>query len=292
MRTTRACGILLGLVLGALPLPAGAEATSPPSGVKIQGRILDSESRAAIDLVEVVVVGASSPVYTDEKGRFVFESIAPGTYTLSATRLGFAPLRRQLVVVAGQAQSLDLQLVRNAVPLEQVTVTPGTFSFMGQGTSTHQTMSREDIKAVPMIGEDIFRAVNRLPGLVSNDYSAHFGIRGGLHGETLILLDGLQLYEPYHLKDFNEGAISIIDANTIDGVQLMTGGFPARYGNKRSGVFNIKSRVPEQDKTQFDVGVSLLNSHAMAMGSYGKGKGSWLAFGRVGYLGPMFAFID
>ncbi|HXJ70571.1 MAG TPA: carboxypeptidase-like regulatory domain-containing protein, partial [Verrucomicrobiae bacterium] len=92
MRTTRACGILLGLVLGVLPLPAAAQATNPPSGVKILGRILDSESRAPIDLVEVVVVGGSSPVYTDEKGRFVFESIAPGTYTLSATRLGFAPL--------------------------------------------------------------------------------------------------------------------------------------------------------------------------------------------------------
>src|SRR5580765_5273679 len=292
MRTTRACGILLGLVLGALPLPAGAQATSPPSGVKIQGRILDSESRAAIDLVEVVVVGASSPVYTDEKGRFVFESIAPGTYTLSATRLGFAPLRRQLVVVAGQAQSLDLQLVRNAVPLEQVTVTPGTFSFMGQGTSTHQTMSREDIKAVPMIGEDIFRAVNRLPGLVSNDYSAHFGIRGGLHGETLILLDGLQLYEPYHLKDFNEGAISVIDAETIDGVQLMTGGFPARYGNKRSGVFDVTSRTPEPNRTYFDFGTSMMNTRAMGRGSFAGDKGSWLAFGRYGYMGLILQMID
>jgi len=84
-------------------------------------------------------------------------------------------------------------------------VTPGAFSFMDSGSSSRQTMSREEVESVPQIGKDIFSAVNRLPGLVSGDYSAHFSIRGGRHDETLILLDGLELYEPYHPKDFNEG---------------------------------------------------------------------------------------
>jgi hypothetical protein len=288
----QACGLLLAALCCWFPSRAVAQPASPPSSLTIRGRITDGESHAPIDLAEVVVVGTTRRTYTDDKGRFVLEGVSPGPYTLSVTRMGYAPLRRELVAAEGATASLELQLARTAIPLQEVTVTPGSFSFMGQGVGVRQTMSREDVAAVPQIGGDIFRAVNRLPGLASNDYSAHFGIRGGRHDETLILLDGLELYEPYHLKDFNEGAISIIDANTIDGVQLMTGGFPANYGNKRSGVFNIQSRVPEQDKTQFDVGVSLLNSHAMAMGSYGKGKGSWLAFGRVGYLGPMFTFID
>ncbi|MDA0334398.1 MAG: hypothetical protein O2782_04460 [bacterium] len=36
---------------------------------------------------------------------------------------------------------------------------------------------------------------------------ARFGIRGGRDDETLILIDGLEVCEPYHMKDFNEGAI-------------------------------------------------------------------------------------
>jgi hypothetical protein len=280
------------MLLSVVPLRAGAQATDSPPSVTIRGRVTDSESRAAVDLAEVVLVGASRPTYTDEHGRFLLEGIRPGTYKLSITRLGFAPLRRELIVVAGADQSLELKLTRDAVPLEEITVTPGSFSFMGQGTSTHQTMSRDDIKSVPMLGEDIFRAVNRLPGLSSNDYAAHFGIRGGRHDETLILLDGLELYEPYHLKDFNEGAVSIVDANTIDGVQLMTGGFPARYGNRRSGVFDISSRTPEDKGTLIDVSSSFLNTHAMAMGAFGKGKGSWLTFARSGYMGLVFQFID
>ncbi len=237
-------------------------------------------------------MGTDRRAYTDDEGRFALDGIAPGRYALSVTHMGYAPLRRDLTVAEGPVPVLELTLTRNPVRLEEVTVTPGSFSFMGQGTGTRQTMSREDVEAVPQIGDDIFRAVNRLLGLSSNDYSAHFGIRGGRHDETLILLDGLELFEPYHLKDFNEGAISIIDTRTIDGVQLMTGGFPARYGNRRSGVFDITSRTPDPKRAQVDVGASFLNTHAMAMGPFANGKGSWLAFGRTGYMGLLFRFID
>jgi hypothetical protein len=175
--------------------------------------------------------------------------------------------------------------------LKKITVTPGTFSFMKTPTSTPQTMSREDIESVPQLGEDVFRAVNRLPGLSSGDYAAHFSIRGGRHDETLILFDGLELYEPYHLKDFNEGAISIIDAETIDGVQLMTGGFPAQYGDKRSGVFDIASRTPELDRSRYSLGLSVMNARAMARGPLWGGKGSWLVSGRSGFMDLVFNII-
>jgi hypothetical protein len=240
----------------------------------------------------VLIAGTGLRSFTEDNGKFVIGQVPAGACTLRVSRMGYAPLRRELTLAESGEAVLELELARNPVRLEQVTVTPGSFSFMGQGTGTRQTMSREDVQAVPQIGEDIFRAVNRLPGLASNDYSAHFGIRGGRHDETLILLDGLQLYEPYHLKDFNEGAISIIDAETIDGVQLMTGGFPARYGDKRSGVLDISSRTPEPDRTSFDLGVSMMNTRAMGRGTFSDNKGAWLAFGRVGYMGPVFQFID
>ena len=301
-RFLEACGLVIGTLLAAAPSAAPAEpaaappAASPPApgapSATVRGRITDAQSKEPIGQADLVIVRTRLHAYAEDDGRFVLEHVPAGPCTLSVTHMGYAPLRRELTIVEGAETRLDLQLTRNAVKLEEITVTPGSFSFMGQGTGTRQTMSREDVQAVPQIGEDIFRAVNRLPGLASNDYAAHFGIRGGRHDETLILLDGLQLYEPYHLKDFNEGAISIIDAETIEGVQLMTGGFPARYGDKRSGVFDITSRTPEQDRTYFDMGVSMMNTRAMGRGTFSDHKGSWLAFGRVGYMGPVFTFID
>jgi hypothetical protein len=289
-KSFRTCGILL---LASLSLATSALAQmGGPVRAILRGRVLDSQSREPIGQADVAIIRTGPRALTEDNGRFVLEGVVAGPCTLSVTRMGFAPLRRALNVSEGAVMDVELPLVRTAVPLAEITVTPGSFSFMGQGTGTRQTMSREEVQAVPQIGEDIFRAVNRLPGLVSNDYSAHFGIRGGRHDETLILLDGLQVYEPYHLKDFNEGAISIIDAETIDGVQLMTGGFSAKYGDKRSGVFDITSRTPESDKTRFDLGVSMMNTRAMGQGTFAENKGSWLAFGRIGYMGPVFQFID
>jgi hypothetical protein len=278
----------------AMPSPAVATApaaTARPTA-RLRGRVIDSQSHEPVGQADVNVIRTALHAYTEDDGRFVLDNVPAGTCTLSVTRMGYAPLRRELALEPNLEGRLDLPLTRNALKLEEITVTPGSFSFMGQAAGTRQSMSREEVEAVPQIGDDIFRAVNRLPGLASNDYAAHFGIRGGLHTETLIMLDGLELYEPYHLKDFNEGAISIIDAETIDGVQLMTGGFPARYGNKRSGVFDITSRTPEQNQTYVDFGTSFMNTHAMGRGTFADNQGSWLAFGRVGYMGLVFQFID
>src|SRR6185436_4911422 len=185
-KSFRTCGILL---LASLSLASSALAQmGGPARATIRGRVLDSQSREPVGQAEVVIIRTGPRALTEDDGRFVLEGVAAGPCTLSVTRMGFAPLRRELTVAEGAVLNLDLQLLRTAVPLAEITVTPGSFSFMGQGTGTRQTMSREEVQAVPQIGEDIFRAANRLPGLVSNDNSTHVCIRGGRPHEKLILL--------------------------------------------------------------------------------------------------------
>jgi hypothetical protein len=290
---SRPYSFLLCLLAGFLAGPLAAQVPSPEPAAAIRGRVVDAESRDPVYPAELWLVGASRHTMTDRDGRFAFTGLAPGTYTLRATRLGYEVLTREDVrVESGVELDVELPMTRRDLRLKTITVTPGAYSFIKTNTSAHQTMSREDIESVPQLGEDVFRAVNRLPGLSSGDYAAHFSIRGGRHDETLILLDGLELYEPYHLKDFNEGAISIVDVETIDGVQLMTGGFPAQYGNKRSGVFDITSRTPESDHARYSVGLSFMNARAMARGPLWAGRGSWLVSARSGYMDLVFDLIN
>ena len=174
--------------------------------------------------------------------------------------------------------------------LAEVTVAPGSFTFLDAGPAGRQSLTRAQIEAAPF-GEDVFRALTRLPGLSSGDYGAHFSIRGGRADETLILLDGLELYEPFHLKDFNDGALSIIDVDAIDGVELLTGGFSARYGDKRSGVMNIALRTPRTDGTHVTVGASFSNAHVLAEGTFADRRGAWLVSGRRGFFDLLLGII-
>jgi len=154
---------------------------------------------------------------------------------------------------------------------------------MGSEPSPRQTLTSDDIK---MMGwaEDITRAVHKIPGISSSDYEAKFNIRGGEADEVLVLLDGMQIYKPFHQKDFGGGLFSTIDIETIEGVDLLTGGFTAEYGDRMSGVLNLKTQIPREGQRQSSLGFSLMNMRLFSMGTFNKNKGSYLFSVRRGYL--------
>ncbi len=282
---------LTAAVLASL-LASPAWAQSPAATGSIVGDLVDASSGSPVAQAQVSLRGMTLQATTDLRGHFILRAVPAGSYTLDARRIGYQPVvRDSLVVAAGDTIRLALSISPAPFQLAEVTVTPGSFSILDAGPASRQTLSRAELQGAPF-GEDLFRAVNRLPGLASGDYGAHFSIRGGRADETLILLDGLEIYEPFHLKDFDGGALSIIDVDAIDGVELLTGGFPAHYGDKRSGVMNISSRTPKQDGTRLTLGASFSNAHALAEGTFGGKKGSWLVSGRRGFVDLLLGLIN
>lgn len=250
----------------------------------LHGRVVDADTGAPLSEVNIELLGLNRATASDEQGRFHFVDIEAGICSVRVARIGYQP--RILVAEVGTKTPLLLIKLSAAVlELSEMTVTPGAFRFMDSGeAAARQIMTRGDIETAPQFSDDIFRAVHRLPGLTAGDYAARFNIRGGRDDETLILIDGLEVYEPYHMKDFNEGAISIVDVETIDGVELLTGGFPVRYGNRMSGVFHIHSRTPRQEASRHSVGLSLMNLSARSEGRFAEGRGTYFVSARRGYL--------
>lgn len=274
------------------PLSPGARPTHLPASGMLLGEVVDASSGVVVSLASIVVESTALSATSDLRGRFRFSGLSDGVYTLNVRRIGYQPhVLRDVRVIADSVRRVRLLLVPAAFRLAAVTVVPGSFSFADVASATRQTLSRTDIQNAPF-GEDLFRAMNRLPGLSSGDYGAGFSIRGGRQDETLISLDGLEIYEPFHLKDFNEGALSIFNVEAIDGVELLTGGFSAHYGDKRSGVMNISSRVPRGTGSRGIAGASLSGAQAMAEGTFSDGRGSWLASGRTGFVGLLLGVIN
>src|SRR5690606_16191980 len=153
---------------------------------------------------------------TDANGRFRLPHLAAGPHRVRARHLGFRPLE-----VDGEAQAdggveLALLLERAPTPLASVVVSPGQYGVLRQGAAAARSLTREQLTSAPQVGEDLFRVVSRLPGVAASDFSAAFRLRGAAPEELLVTLDGVQLYEPFHLKDF-DGALSIVDLGAVGG---------------------------------------------------------------------------
>ena len=175
------------------------------------------------------------------------------------------------------------------IELEEIVVTPGKFTVQS-GTAVSLSLSKEGLDLFPLIDNDVFRAAHIFPGVTSSDFSARFNLRGGEKDEIVVRLDGMELFEPYHLQDFG-GAISIIDLGVIHRADLFMGGFPAEYGDKMSGVFDITTKTGNQDRFAMNLGVDLINAHALLEGPLSD-KGSWLVSARRGYVDLILALMD
>lgn len=239
----------------------------------------------------LVELGEGRGALTNHQGRFVLLNVLPGEYTVRVSGLGWDTQEQSgLRVSAGETASLEFRMIRRVISLSALVVSPGTFGILDEVPDyALQTLTRKEIETVPQVGEDVFRSLRRLPGVASGDISARLYVRGGTDREVLMLLDGMELYEPYHLKDF-EGALGIVDLNAVGGINLHSGGFPADFGNHMTGVFDMQTRNPPARGMRTTLGLSITNASVLSQGHFGAGKGQWLFSARRGYMDLAFDF--
>ena len=175
------------------------------------------------------------------------------------------------------------------IQLKKIVVTPGRFTIY-DGAAARLSLSKQEIERFPLIDNDVMRAGHIFPGVISSDYSARFSVRGGEKDDISVRLDGMELYNPYHLQDFG-GAVSLVGLGLIQRAELLMGGFPAEYGEKMSGVFDITTRGANTEKVSANFGLDLINATAMAEGPLSK-KGGWLLSARRGYVDLILALMD
>ena len=259
---------------------------------KISGSVTDKQTGQPLIGTNIVVVGKAMGAATNVDGQYTVEKLRPGEYILKFSYIGYQEREIKDVTISPEnTVHLDVELEPVNLRLNEIIVTPGQFAVMGKEPTVRQTLTRQDLQTVPF-GEDIYRAITRLPGVSSNDFSAKFTLRGGKNEDVLVLMDGQELYEPFHLKDLDGGALSIIDVEAIKGIDLYTGGFPAEYGEAMSGVFNMKSTGSSLGQSKTTLGISLMNARLMSEGKFRQNKGSWLVSARRGYLDMVLKLME
>jgi len=261
------------------------QSTSPPIAPRtgaIRGRVQTDGETALLAGVTIGVMGTEGEAAPSDDGSFAIYGLAPGEYIVQAESASFLPQRIERVRVReDEVTWVRFQLVPASVFLSEIVVTPSHFKILQEQPESRQFLSREEVDQMPHVADDLYRAVKRLPGATGSDFSATFNIRGGVDDEVLVLLDGLELYEPFHLKDF-QNMFSTVDAEAVAGVDFLTGGFPAEYGDRMSGVMDIAVETPAGPSST-SLALSTLNGRFMSQGTFNSARGQWLVSGRGWY---------
>ncbi|CAG5077750.1 TonB-dependent receptor [Parvicella tangerina] len=144
-------------------------------------------------------------------------------------------------------------------------------------------LSMDKVKALPVfLGEkDVMKTIQLLPGIQSGTEGASgIYVRGGGPDQNLILLDGVPVYNASHLFGF----FSVFNADAINSVQLIKGGFPAHYGGRLSSVIDIRMKEGNMKEFHGEGSIGLISAKLMLEGPIVKDKTSFAISGRRTYI--------
>jgi hypothetical protein len=248
-------------------------------------RVVYSQELLPARLTVTVVPGADTPL---EKLR---EILAP-----HGLGVEIGPRDTWLIVRDGNAVAVAANDPAAVAPtpawpaLETIIVTASHYSI-DRGTATSAIeITRDTLENSTAIGQDPLRVTHNLPGISSDQLNSQAHVRGGVLDEVLLRLDGVSLYTPYHLKDF-QSIFSAINPRIVESMDVRTGGYEARFGDRMSGIVDMQSVAPT-DPRHFELGLSLLESSVLSSGVFADGRGAWLTSLRRGNLDVLAEELD
>ena len=261
-----------------LPAAADSEEARRYFG-QIEGRVVTTDDVPLLGAEVGLDPRVTKSVSADSEGRFTLRAVPEGSYRVIAAAPGFAPGEVSIELSReSPSPELIIRLHAREVTLDSIDVV-GSYSIGRDAPARASALTAEELRELPHFGDDIVRAVTVLPGVTSNDASAEFNVRGSLSREVRYEIDGLEIFEPYHLRDY-QGIFSIIDPDMLGGVDLYTGGFPVEYGDRSAGVLDLTTFTPS--RRSYEVGLSLLSAWGSAADRWE--RGSYFASVRRGWL--------
>ncbi|TXC81324.1 TonB-dependent receptor [Luteibaculum oceani] len=259
-----------------LPYLALICATPIFSQNKIAGKVTDQTTGEALYGATVFDKISGKGAVTNNYGFYVFTTDS-ATIDLQVSFVGYQPKSHEGRSV--YATQLDFAL-SSSIDLNTVEIIAERTPLKAVGTK----MDHKFIKHVPaFLGEnDVLRSAQFIPGIQSaGDGATGLVVRGGSPDQNLILLDGVPIYNAFHVM----GLFSVFNPEMIQNTYILKGAFPARYGGRLSSVMDIQTKEGSREKLNGSVGLGPLVSHVFVEGPIGdKKQSSFVISGRRTFM--------
>ncbi|MCB0645540.1 MAG: carboxypeptidase-like regulatory domain-containing protein [Saprospiraceae bacterium] len=218
------------------------------SQATIRGKVYDAKTGEPISFADVFIANTNQGTTTDLDGFYNITGIGQGTIVITASYLGYQSMEVTKEIGGGGIYNQNFLLESSGIQLEEVNISAKRESARSEVQVSKLTVTNKQITQLPSLGgePDIAQYLQVLPGVVSTgDQGGQLFIRGGSPFQNKILLDGLNIYNPFH----SLGLFSSFETDIIKNVDVYTAGFDAEYGSRTSAVIDIKTR--EGNKQRF-----------------------------------------
>jgi hypothetical protein len=223
--------ITTGVIQGTVADPSGAVVP----GAEVEARNLDNNVKRTLT--------------TGPDGRFVFLQLAPGRYTVTVTRAGFATLvQENVTLTVGQSVNLGVTL-KVSTATETVTVT-GTPTVDTSRTEVSTTLNETTIATTPILGRKFEDLLTLTPGVSivqgpDGDEITFSGQRGIFNN---ISLDGGDYNNGFFGEQMGGQRAAIdITLEAVKEFQVVAQGANAEFGRTAGGVVNVITKSGTND---------------------------------------------
>ncbi|PWB26422.1 TonB-dependent receptor [Flavobacterium sp. HTF] len=219
----------------------------------VSGKVFD-ETGQTVPGANVSLKGADQNVITDINGAYVFSNVAAGTYTISATNVGYKSFEKQITVKEGESIEENLFLETESQNLKEVVVT---------GSSSPRSKLESSVAITTMGAKAIedrapastAALLQTIPGFVVEASGGEIGnnlfARGipsaGAYEYVQIQEDGLPVFEDGALQFANADTFYRLD-ETVSKMEAVRGGSASIFANNApGGIINFISKTGQND---------------------------------------------
>jgi ferric enterobactin receptor len=223
---------------------------------RLSGHVVNVKNSEPVSFASIGVYANKTGVVSDDNGYFTI-MVPSDTSTIIISSVGYKTKMEKLVPIRDFSM-YSFHLEEETKQLDEVTVTIEKERIARISSEISSVkMSPVLVAKLPNMGEvDVMRSFQLLPGVsATNETSAGLYVRGGTPDQNLILFDGMTIYHVDHFYGF----FSAFNANSIDDIELIKGGYPAEYGGRISSVMVITGKPADFKRINGTASLSMLS---------------------------------
>lgn len=247
----------------------------------ISGHIYDASNGETL-IGASIYEGKSFQGTTTNNYGFFSLTLENGSHEIFFSFIGFETIKMNIELSGNK--SIDVSLKSLDTRLGEVTVSGEVYERVHSQTQMSAIkIPMKQIEKLPtFFGErDVLKMVQLMPGVQSGqEGSSGLYVRGGGPDQNLILLDGVPVYNVNHLFGF----FSVFNSSALNHVEIIKGGFPARFGGRVSSVLDIRMKEGNMKEFKGEGSLGLIASKLTLEGPIWKDHTSFIISARRTYL--------